>query len=166
VIGREANVAQEIEHKYLVKRGAWKPTTQGVLYRQGYLSSVKERVVRVRIAGEKAFLTIKGLTRGVTRLEFEYPIPVADAGTMLDLLCEHPLVEKTRYREDYGGKAWEIDVFHGDNDGLVIAEVEVAGEAETVRLPPWLGAEVSNDPRYFNSNLGLNPFKNWGKHDG
>jgi CYTH domain-containing protein len=154
-------MAQEIEHKYLVRIKDWKPTTSGVLYRQGYLSSAKERVVRVRIAGEQAFLTIKGLTRGVTRLEFEYAIPVAEAATMLDLLCERPLIEKTRYREPFGGKTWEVDVFHGDNDGLVVAELEVAGESERVQSPPWLGPEVSNDPRYFNSNLISNPYKNW-----
>jgi adenylate cyclase len=152
---------QEIEHKYLVRIEDWKPTTAGVLYRQGYLSSVKELVVRVRIAGEQAFLTVKGLTRGVTRLEFEYAIPVSDAATMLDLVCERPLIEKTRYRELFGGMTWEIDVFHGDNDGLVIAEVEVVGESERIQPPPWIGSEVSNDPRYFNSNLISNPFKNW-----
>ena len=118
---------QEIEHKYLVRLEDWKPTTAGVLYRQGYLSSVKERVVRVRIAEEQAYLTIKGLMRGITRLEFEYAIPVSDAATMLDLLCERPLIEKTRYRESFGGRTWDIDVFHGDNEGLVVAEVEVTG---------------------------------------
>jgi CYTH domain-containing protein len=152
-------MAHEIEHKYLVKD--WKPTAAGVLYRQGYLSSVKERVVRVRIAGAEAFLTVKGPTHGVTRLEFEYAIPVPDAATMLDLLCEHPLIEKTRYREAFAGRTWEIDVFHGDNDGLVVAEVEVADESDPVQPPPWLGREVSNDPRYFNSNLSSNPYKNW-----
>ena len=100
---------QEIEYKYLVRLEDWKPTTAGVLYRQGYLSSIKERVVRVRIAGEQAYLTIKGLMRGVTRLEFEYAIPVPDAATMLDLLCEHPLIEKTRLsrsfrRQDLGNR--------------------------------------------------------------
>ena len=143
---------QEIEYKYLVRLEDWKPTTAGVLYRQGYLSSVKERVVRVRIAGEQAHLTIKGLMRGVTRLEFEYAIPVPDAATMLDLLCE---------REAFGGRTWEIDVFHSDNEGLVVAEVEVTGESERVEAPPWLGREVSSDPRYLNSNLISNPYKNW-----
>ena len=152
---------QEIEHKYLVRLDVWQPTEQGVLYRQGYLSTVEERVVRVRIAGERAYLTIKGAAHGITRLEFEYAIPVADAATMLDLLCERPLIEKTRYRQSFGGKTWEIDVFHGDNAGIVVAEVEVASESEPVELPPWLGHEVSDDPRYFNSNLVNNPYKNW-----
>ena len=152
---------QEIERKYLVRLQHWKPTTAGVLYRQGYLSSVKERVVRVRIAEEQAYLTVKSLMRGVTRLEFEYAIPVSDAATMLDLLCERPLIEKTRYREAFGGRTWDIDVFHGDNEGLVVAEVEVTSESERVEAPPWLGREVSSDPRYLNSNLISNPYKNW-----
>jgi adenylate cyclase len=99
--------------------------------------------------------------RGVTRLEFEYAIPVSDAATMLDLLCERPLIEKTRYREAFGGRTWEIDVFHGDNEGLVVAEVEVTAESEPIQAPPWLGREVSTDPRYLNSNLISNPYKNW-----
>jgi adenylate cyclase len=118
-------------------------------------------VVRVRIAREQAYLTIKGLMHGVTRLEFEYTIPVSDAVTMLDLLCERPLIEKTRYREAFGGRTWEIDVFHGDNEGLVVAEVEVTGESERVQAPPWLGREISSDPRYLNSNLISNPYKKW-----
>lgn len=151
----------EIEHKYLVNLELWKPQTAGVLYRQGYLSSVKERVVRVRIAGDKAFLTVKGLTVGIERSEFEYSIPLEDAAAMLDRLCERPLVEKTRYREAHGSRTWEIDVFHGENDGLVVAEIEVASADEAISLPPWAGAEVSSDPRYFNSNLATNPYKNW-----
>jgi len=154
-------MAAEIEHKYLVKPNAWKPKESGVLYRQGYLSTVNERVVRVRIAGDRACLTVKGSTTGITRLEFEYPIPMADAATMLDQLCERPLVEKTRYREEYQGHVWEIDEFHGDNDGLILAEIEVADESERYAIPPWAGAEVSSDPRYFNANLGRNPYKRW-----
>jgi len=152
---------REIERKYLVQKDAWKPSTPGVLYRQGYLSSVKERVVRVRVAGDNAYLTVKGLSTGVTRLEFEYPIPVDDAASMLDRLCELPLIEKTRYREEYEGHRWEIDEFHGDNFGLVIAEIELASDTERYAVPPWALAEVSGDPRYFNSNLAVNPYKNW-----
>lgn len=154
-------MATEIEHKYLVKTELWTPASAGVLYRQGYLSSVKERVVRVRIAGEHGFLTVKGLTVGISRSEFEYPIPIADAAAMLDNLCEKPLIEKTRYRETFDSHIWEVDEFHGDNDGLVVAEVELASAEERVALPPWVGAEVSSDPRYFNSNLAVNPYKNW-----
>lgn len=154
-------MATEIERKYLVKRELWHPADAGILYRQGYLSSVKERIVRVRIAGQQGFLTIKGLTTGVRRLEFEYPIPIPDAAIMLDELCERPLIEKTRHRESFGGHVWEIDVFHGDNDGLVVAEVEIPSPDERITLPPWAGDEVSADPRYFNNNLIANPYKNW-----
>ena len=154
-------MAKEIERKFLVNTALWRAMAAGTLYRQGYLSSVKERVVRVRIAGEHGFLTIKGLTTGVSRLEFEYPIPFADATVMLDQLCERPLIEKTRYREEFEGHSWEIDQFHGDNSGLVIAEIELANESEQFTVPPWAAAEVSDDPRYFNSNLVLNPYKNW-----
>ena len=154
-------MASEIEHKYLVDTALWHATGAGTLYRQGYLSSVKERVVRVRVAGELGLLTVKGLTVSLSRLEFEYSIPLADAAAMLDELCERPLIEKTRHRETFAGRVWEVDVFHGDNDGLVIAEVEVARAADRIELPPWAGTEVSDDPRYFNSNLVANPYKYW-----
>jgi CYTH domain-containing protein len=154
-------MGKEIERKFLVKRDAWKPRDEGTWYKQGYLNSQKERVVRVRIAGTKATLTIKGLTRGVSRSEFEYPIPVEDAAVLLDQICEQPVIEKHRHRETHGGHAWEIDVFHGENDGLVVAELELESESESFERPAWLGAEVSSDPRYFNSNLLKNPYKNW-----
>jgi CYTH domain-containing protein len=154
-------MGQEIERKFLVKGTAWKAQAAGTLYRQGYLSSVKERTVRVRIAGEKGFLTIKGLNKGVTRTEFEYPVPVDDAAAMLDGLCERPLIEKTRYVLPSGGYTWEIDEFHGDNDGLVVAEVELQRADDKPPLPEWAGEEVSSDARYFNSNLVKKPFKTW-----
>ncbi len=154
-------MAQEIEKMFLVKGDAWKALATGKLYRQGYLSSVKERTVRVRIAGDKGFLTIKGVNTGVTRTEFEYPIPVEEAAAMLDGLCEKPLVEKTRYAVPLDGYTWEIDEFHGDNDGLVVAEVELSSADEKPPLPGWVGEEVSSDPRYFNSNLVKKPFKTW-----
>jgi CYTH domain-containing protein len=152
----------EIERKYLVNVELWRPLGSGTLYRQGYLSSNRERVVRVRIVGDHGFLTVKGATSGISRLEFEYPIPREDAAIILDELCERPLIVKTRHREVFAGRAWEIDVFHGDNDGLVVAEIEVASPVESIGLPPWVGAEVSNDPRYFNSNLVAHPYKHWG----
>lgn len=155
------NMATEIERKYLVKAQLWCPVAAGVNYRQGYLSSVAERVVRVRIAGGQGFLTIKGPTSGICRLEFEYPIPLSDAAVMLDELCERPLIEKTRYRENFGGRTWEIDIFHGDNDGLVVAEIEIPRVDERIQLPPWVGEEVSTDPRYFNSNLIAYPYRTW-----
>jgi CYTH domain-containing protein len=156
-------MAKEIERKFLVKTAAWKPQGAGVHFKQGYLNTQKERVVRVRIEGEKAKLTIKGVTTGVTRSEFEYAIPVEDAAILLDHLCEKPLIDKHRHAEIHGGKTWEIDVFHGDNEGLVVAEIELKSETETFSRPDWAGEEVSSDPRYFNSNLLKNPFKNWGR---
>ena len=154
-------MAKEIERKFLVQLSAWTPQSGGKYYKQGYLNSQKERVVRVRIAGDKGQLTIKGITTGVTRVEFEYPSPVEDAGLMLDNLCEKPLIEKHRHKEVHGGKTWEIDVFHGENEGLVVAEIELTTEDEAFNRPAWLGEEVSSDPRYFNSNLLKNPYKNW-----
>ncbi len=137
-------MAAEIERKYLVNTALWHPVDAGVLYRQGYLSSVKERVVRVRIAGEEGFLTIKGLTTGIRRSEFEYPIPLGDAAAMLDGLCEKPLIEKYRHRATHGGKLWEIDVFHGENEGLIVAECELRSTEERVAPPALAGEEVSS----------------------
>jgi CYTH domain-containing protein len=154
-------MGKEIERKFLVKRDVWKPRDEGTWYKQGYLNPQKERVVRVRIAGAKAMLTVKGLTRGVSRSEFEYPIPVEDAAALLDQICEQPVIEKHRHKETHGGHTWEIDVFHGENEGLVVAELELKSESEAFERPAWLGAEVSSDPRYFNSNLLKNPYKNW-----
>lgn len=154
-------MATEIERKFLVRDDAWKEAAQGVRFRQGYLSSVPERVVRVRTAGERGMLTVKGITRGVSRLEFEYPIPVTDAERMLDALCEKPLIDKTRYRVEHAGMSWEIDEFHGDNAGLVLAEIELKHEDQAFARPDWLGDEVSADPRYFNSNLATHPYASW-----
>jgi len=150
----------EIERKFLVEGEGWR-TGAGVLFRQGYLNTDKERTVRVRIEGDRAVLTIKGITRGVTRKEFEYPVPVEDAGEMLESLCEKPLIEKRRHAVEDGGLKWEIDEFFGDNQGLVIAEVELPGEHHDFRRPEWLGREVSHDPRYYNANLVKNPFTTW-----
>lgn len=154
-------MAHEIEHKYLVDLSRWRPAGEGVSYRQGYLASDKACVVRVRIAGDEAFITIKGPSEGLTRLEFEYPVPVADAEVMLERLAQGPLIEKTRHKESHAGHTWEIDVFHGDNEGLVVAEVEVDDADEAIERPDWVLAEVSDDPRYFNNNLVANPYKTW-----
>jgi adenylate cyclase len=154
-------MAQEIERKFLIDRAAWKPLDAGVHFKQGYLNSQKERVVRVRIEGARAKLTIKGANRGVTRSEFEYEIPVEDAQVLLDQLCEQPLIDKHRHTEVHHGKTWEIDVFHGANEGLVVAEVELSSEDESFSSPAWIRQEVSSDPRYFNSNLLKNPYSQW-----
>lgn len=151
----------EIERKFLVQRELWRPRNDGVAYRQGYLSRAEDRIVRVRIAGRAAFLTIKGRTSSISRSEFEYPIPVGDAEIMLDRLCERPLIEKTRYEETCGGHIWTVDVFQGENDGLILAEIELGSEEEPFDRPGWLGREVSDDPRYFNSELSKRPFGYW-----
>ena len=154
-------MATEIERKFLVVDDAWRARTTGTAFRQGYLSTVKERTVRVRAAGDLGYLTIKGITVGAVRSEFEYEIPLADADQLLDDLCERPLIEKTRYEIEAGGFTWEIDVFGGVNEGLIVAEVELDSEGQQIVLPEWVGAEVTNDPRYFNSNLIAHPFSEW-----
>jgi len=153
-------MAREIERKFLLKSDAWRSRVGGVTYRQGYLSTVPERTVRVRLAGAHAFLTVKGITKGHSRLEFEYPVPVADAEEML-ALCEGPLVEKTRYEIPHAGKTWQVDEYHGDNHGLILAEIELTSEDEKFEVPEWIGTEVSGDSRYYNSNLARNPFASW-----
>ena len=154
-------MAKEIERKFLVKGDAWKKAAPGIEYRQGYLSSVKERVVRVRTIEKKGFLTIKGITKGVSRSEFEYEISVEDANIMLDEICEKPLIEKKRYKIAVGALVFEVDEFFGENEGLIVAEVELKDERQKVDLPDWIGVEVSGDPRYFNSNLIRHPYKKW-----
>lgn len=150
---------KEIERKFLVKNDAWR-TTSGTNYRQGYLSSVKERTVRVRVIENKGFLTIKGIAVGATRLEFEYEIPRRDADILLGI-CEQPLIEKKRYRVEHKGFIWEVDEFFGDNQGLIIAELELESEDQEFPRPDWAGEEVTGDSRYFNSNLIKNPFTAW-----
>jgi adenylate cyclase len=154
-------MAVEIERKFLVTGAGYKTLAPGVSTRQGYLSSAPGRTVRVRIAGDRGFLTIKGKTQGLSRAEFEYAIPVEDAAAMLDGLCEKPLIEKTRYRIPFGDHTWDVDEFHGVNAGLVVAEVELETADENPALPPWVGREVSSDPRYFNANLVKKPFTTW-----
>jgi adenylate cyclase len=151
----------EIERKFLLADEGWREGAQGTLFRQGYLSTNPERSVRVRTKGETAFLTIKGPTEGVSRLEFEYEIPLEDARHLLDVLCERPLIEKTRYTVTFEELVWEIDDFHGINAGLVIAEVELESEDKEFEKPPWLGEEVSDDSRYYNTSLVKFPFKSW-----
>jgi len=154
-------MGQEIERKFLVNGDAWRGGARGVLYRQGYLSTHAERTVRVRVMGDRAALTVKGLTVGARRAEFEYDIPVDDATQMLDALCERPLIEKTRHTIAFAGHTWEVDEFHGENEGLIVAEVELLREDEEVALPPWIGAEVTADDRYKNSRLVSSPYKTW-----
>lgn len=151
----------EIERKFLLQGEAWRGLGQAVLLRQGYLSSARERVVRVRIEGEQAMLTIKGANVGATRGEWEYPIPLADAVELLDGLCEQPLIEKVRHRIEHAGMVWEVDEFLGANAGLIVAEIELASEDQPFEKPDWIGAEVSGDARYYNANLIRHPFSQW-----
>jgi len=152
---------KEIERKFLLKNDNWKSQfTSRMIIKQGYLSTKKERTVRVRIFGKKGFLTIKGETVGMTRLEFEYEIPVQEANELLQL-CEKPLIEKERFIVSRGKLKWEIDIFEGENAGLRIAEVELGDESQDVEIPDWIGEEVTFDHRYFNSNLVKLPFKSW-----
>jgi adenylate cyclase len=152
-------MATEIERKFLVSGMEWRQGP-GVAYCQGYLNRDPERTVRVRIAGDQAFFTIKGIAKGISRAEFEYEIPVSDAEQLLQL-CDGHLIQKRRYVVSYGGHRWEIDEFHGDNEGLIIAEIELEREDQPFARPDWLGQEVSEDPRYFNANLVVNPYSNW-----
>lgn len=154
-------MGKEIERKFLVKGEAWRELAEGTRYRQGYLNSLKERVVRVRTINDKGFLTIKGITVGATRAEFEYEIPLEDTNFMLDNLCEEFLIEKNRYKIPLGGFVWEVDEFFGQNDGLIVAEIELESEDQEFEKPDWIGDEVSSDPRYFNSNLTKEPFTEW-----
>jgi len=150
----------EIERKFLVRSDAWRSLGEPVLLRQGYLSSHKARVVRVRIEGEQGVMTIKGQNVGAVRGEWEYPIPLADAAELL-LLCEQPLIEKYRRRISHAGHVWEVDEFLGVNAGLVVAEIELDAEAEAFALPDWVGAEVTDDLRYLNSSLIKHPYTAW-----
>lgn len=152
-------MAIEIERKFLVTGDAWR-SAPAVFYSQGYLNRDKSRTVRVRIAGEEAFLTIKGQSVGASRAEFEYPIPLWDARELLGL-CEQPLVEKYRRKILFEGLVWEVDEFLGENQGLVVAEVELPDEMAHFTKPEWVGKEVTDDPRYFNSNLSKAPFSSW-----
>ena len=154
-------MAKEIERKFLVKGDAWRALAKGTTYRQGYLNSAKERTVRIRTADAKAFVTIKGITIGATRSEYEYEIPFDDGKEMLDTLAEKPLIEKKRYKIPVGNVTWEIDEFLGENAGLIVAEVELKSADQTLDKPTWVGDEVTNDPRYFNANLVKNPFTRW-----
>ena len=151
----------EIERKFLVQGDAWRVLSQPSLMRQGYLSLDPERTVRVRIEGASAALTIKGRSRGATRGEWEYPIPVPEAAELLDTLCQPPLVEKIRHRIAAGAHTWEVDEFLGANAGLVVAEIELASEDEAFDKPDWIGREVTGDTRYFNSNLIRHPYSEW-----
>ena len=154
-------MATEIERKFKVSDISIIDTLAGERLTQGYLSHDKNATVRIRTTGDTAWLTIKGKTVGATRSEFEYPIPLADARQMLTELCGAGVIDKTRYRLPQGYLCWEIDVFHGDNDGLIVAEIELPSEGTSFEKPAWLGEEVTGDSRYYNSALSTTPYKIW-----
>ena len=154
-------MAKEIERKFLINMAAIGILENGTAIKQGYISTTDKTVVRARVAGNKAYLTLKGENKQLTRSEFEYEIAVNDAEQIISELCNGPIVEKTRYLRVYAGHIWEIDIFHGDNNGLVVAEIELKSENETFEKPSWITVEVSDDARYYNSSLLDHPYKNW-----
>ena len=154
-------MAQEIERKFLVANSTWRENAEGTLYRQGYVPTQSKTTVRVRVAGDRGYLTIKGPSQGISRSEYEYEIPLSDAEAMLAEICHPPLIEKRRYKIQMDGHLWEVDEFLGENAGLVLAEIELSSEAETFAHPTWLGEEVSHDPRYRNAYLAKQPYSTW-----
>ncbi len=155
-------MAIEIERKFLLRDDSWQDSAdEGVLIRQGYLAGSEKSSIRIRVADDKANINIKSATLDITRQEYEYPIPLAEANEMLDTLCEGPLIEKTRYHVHHEKHLWEIDVFSGDNQGLIVAEVELRSVNENFEPPDWLGEEVSDDARYYNVCLVKHPYKDW-----
>jgi CYTH domain-containing protein len=152
----------EIERKFLVNKEKWRRIVKEKksFYRQGYIVSDPEKTIRVRLTDTAGYITIKGLSVGASRPEFEYSIPKADATELLDNFCESE-VSKIRYFITYDNKLWEVDEFAGDNEGLIVAEIELSSEDETFSVPDWIDKEVTADKRYSNSNLSLNPYKNW-----
>ncbi len=152
---------KEIERKFLVKNHDFKKIERGVLIRQGFLSTANERVVRIRIKESQAYLTVKGISIGASRTEFEYEIPLKDAEIMISELCEKPVIEKYRYCIKTNDFLWEVDEFKGENEGLIIAEIELRSEDQPFDIPEWVGEEVTGDPRYYNSNLIRHPYSTW-----
>ena len=151
----------EIERKFLVDETLLPKLTDGYTIKQGYIQTVGLNTVRVRIRDDEAFLTLKSSSKGATRLEFEYSIPVEDAEQMLENLCQKPFIDKKRYLIGHEGHTWELDIFEGENKGLIVAEVELESEDEAFALPTWVKEEVTTDKRYANSNLIQNPYANW-----
>lgn len=156
-------MGKEIERKFLVNDRAYRNGASCKTYRQGYIVTGPHCTVRIRTDGQKGYLTLKGPSHGAVRTEYEYEIPLSDAEDMLEGMCEKPLIEKTRYTVVYEGMTWEVDEFFGENQGLCIAEIELEQEDQRFALPPWVGREVTGDPRYYNSHLVKSPYRAW-KH--
>ena len=151
----------EIERKFLVDESKLPQLTGGYSIKQGYIQTAGVNTVRVRIRDNEAFLTLKSSSKGSKRLEFEYIIPLEDAQEMLDNLCQKPFIDKTRYLIEHQGHTWELDIFEGENKGLIVAEVELQSENETFSLPAWVTDDVTLDKRYANSNLIQTPYRSW-----
>jgi adenylate cyclase len=155
-------MSREIERKFLVLNDRWRRfVTRSVRYRQGYLNHEKHCSIRVRTSDDRAWLNIKSVTIGAERQEFEYEIPIQEAHEILNTLSRKPLIEKTRYFVETGNHIWEVDVFEGENSGLVVAEIELEDPEERFEKPVWVGEEVTDDPRYYNTNLTANPYRCW-----
>jgi len=154
-------MGKEIERKFLVNSHEFRSKAKGSVIKQGFLNTDPQRVVRIRVRDDHAYLTIKGKSKGMERTEFEYEIPVDDANSMIEELCLKPVIEKIRYVVVFGNHTWEIDEFRGENEGLVIAEVELKNENEDLILPDWIGKEVTGNHKYYNNNLINNPYKTW-----
>ncbi len=155
-------MAIEIEHKFLMAGNDWREhITRSVKYRQGYLSSQATSSIRVRISDKCAWLNIKSATVGTHRHEYEYEIPLPDANEIINMLCRKPIIEKTRHFVTDDGNTWEIDEFDGDNQGLIIAEIELSEIGKTFSKPQWIGEEVTHDLRYYNNNLAIHPYSEW-----
>jgi len=151
----------EIERKFVVISDDWKNQVTGNTIRQGYLSTSPDRVVRIRIVNQKAWITVKSSSDGLVRNEWEYPIPADDAKAMLENLCIQPVIEKIRYRIPYEGMMWDLDVFYGENEGLLIAEIELESENQPFALPAWAGKEVTHNRLYHNNHLAQYPYRAW-----
>lgn len=159
-------MATEIERKFLVRDDGWRSAAgRARRYRQGYIADSEQASVRVRSDGSAAWLNIKSACAGRTRTEYEYPLPLTDAETMLDTLCGGRRVEKTRHWIAFAGHTWEVDEFEGDNGGLVVAEIELSNAQEAFEHPAWLGPEVTDDLRYYNNYLASHPYRRWQDHD-
>jgi adenylate cyclase len=154
-------MAYEIERKFLVTETSFLNDEVGVACRQGYLAVAGTTSVRVRVIGDQAYLTVKGADAGIARREFEYQIPLVDAEEMLDLLCNEPPIEKTRYKIECGSLQWDVDLFHGVNQGLHVAEIELTSEEQEFAKPPWVGEEVTGQAAYYNVNLSRHPYSQW-----
>jgi adenylate cyclase len=152
----------EIEHKYLIIQSEWEKIVpeKSEIIKQAYLHSDPDKTIRIRTKGAKGFITIKGKTKGTSRPEYEYEIPLEDANELIRNFTKQ-LIEKTRHYILFEGKLWEVDVFEGENKGLIVAEIELQSETETYSIPHWIGENVTSDKRYANSNLAKHPFRNW-----